>query len=160
MTTSARTLAVPAVAGIVRVALGVLWLKEGLLKYHAHFGSADIGLVVSSAASNTRVSPEFRWFTTHILGSAPTLFGLVVPFMETALGVALILGILPRLVALGSALQLCFYWSSDQLVAQYPLMAALSAVVLVLPVAHHLSIGTAFRAVRGRTQRGMRIEML
>ena len=146
-----RSLAVSALAGIARVALGVLWLREGLLKYHAHFGGPDIGLVVSSASSNTRVSPEFRWFTTHILGSWPSLFGGVVPLLETALGVALILGIVPRLAAFGSALQLCFYWSADQLVAQYPLMAALSAVVLVLgTVAHPLSIFGLARAARRR----------
>ena len=151
VTTERQALAVSALAGVARVALGVLWLKEGLLKYHAHFGAPDIRLVVSSAASSTRVSPLFRWFTTHILGSWPALFGGVVPLLETALGIALILGILSRLAAFGSALQLCFYWSADQLVAQYPLMAALSAVVLVLgPVSHSLSIVSLARAARRR----------
>jgi thiosulfate dehydrogenase [quinone] large subunit len=146
-----RGLGVSVVAGIARVALGGLWLKEGLLKYHAHFGAPDIGLVVSSAASNTRVSPLFRWFTTHVLGSWPTLFGGVVPLLETSLGLALILGVLPKLAAFGSALQLCFYWSADQLVAQYPLMAALSAVVLVLgTVSHPLSILSLTRTARRR----------
>ena len=154
MTSSPRALAVSAVAGIARIALGILWLREGLLKYHAHFGASDIGLVVSSAASNSRVSPLFRWFTTHILGSSPTLFGLVVPFVETALGVALILGILPRLAALVSALQLCFYWSADQLVAQYPVMAALSALLLILgAVTHPISLGSAVAALRQRSAR-------
>jgi thiosulfate dehydrogenase [quinone] large subunit len=149
ITTAHRALTVSALAGIARVALGVLWLKEGLLKYHAHFGAPDIGLVVSSAASNTRVSPEFRWFTTHILGSSPSLFGAVVPLLETCLGIALIIGVVPRLAAFGSALQLCFYWSADQLVAQYPLMAGLSATVLVLgAVAHPLSFVSLTRAVR------------
>lgn len=151
MTTSRRALAVSALAGIARVALGILWLKEGLLKYHAHFGAPDIGLVVSSAAGNSRVSPLFRWFTTHVLGSWPTLFGAIVPLAETALGVALILGVLPHLAALVSALQLCFYWSADQLVAQYPLMAALSALLLVLgPVSQPLSIGTLVHIARRR----------
>lgn len=144
-----QALVVSAVAGIARVGLGVLWLREGLLKYHAHFGAPDIGLVVSSAAGNNRVSPEFRWFTAHVLGSWPALFGAVVPLLETGLGVALILGVLPRLAAFGSALQLCFYWSADQLVAQYPLMAALSAVLLVLgPTRYPLSIVSLARVAR------------
>lgn len=152
MNRSRRALAMSALAGIVRVALGALWLKEGLLKYHAHFGAPDIGLVVGSTGSNTRVSPLFRWFTAHVLGSWPQVFGAVVPLAETALGVALILGLGSRLAALASALQLCFYWSADQLVGQYPLMAALSAVVLVLgPVSHPFSITSVLRAARQRT---------
>jgi len=151
-------LAVSALAGIARIALGVLWLKEGLLKYHAHFGAPDIGLVVSSASGNSRVSPLFRWFTTHVLGSWPGLFGAVVPLVETVLGLVLILGVLPRLAALVSALQLCFYWSADQLVAQYPIMAALSALVLVLgPVSHPFSIITLVRAGRQHIHRRGRL---
>lgn len=117
-------------ATVTRVALGVLWLHEGCVKYHAGFGRADILLVVQSTATNPRVPSFYTAFTEHVLGRAPGFFGIVVPLIEVGLGVALILGILTPWVAGVSVLQLCTYWFADQLVAQYPIMVALSAAVL------------------------------
>ena len=56
------------------------------------------------------------------------------PLLETALGVALIVGILSLPAALASLLTLMTYWSSDQLIAQYPIMGILSAVVITWSV--------------------------
>ncbi|MFY9764899.1 MAG: hypothetical protein WAK42_07820 [Mycobacterium sp.] len=116
--------------GAARVALGILWLHEGIFKYAAHFGRADILLVADSAKSNSRVPEYFGAFAGRILGSWPGLFGFVIPLLETALGVALIIGALNLPAALASLLTLMTYWSSDQLIAQYPIMGILSAVVI------------------------------
>lgn len=116
--------------GAARVALGILWLHEGIFKYAAHFGRADILLVVDSAKSNSRVPEYFGALAGRILGSWPGLFGFVIPLLETALGVALIIGALSQPAALASLLTLMTYWSSDQLIAQYPIMGILSAVVI------------------------------
>ena len=123
-------LAASIIFGAARVALGILWLHEGIFKYTAHFGRADILLVVDSAKSNSRVPEYFGAFAGHILGSWPGLFGFVIPLLETALGVALIIGALSLPAALASLLTLMTYWSSDQLIAQYPIMGILSAVVI------------------------------
>ena len=58
------------------------------------------------------------------------LFGFVIPLLETALGIALTLGVLSLPAALASLLTLMTYWSSDQLIAQYPIMGILSAVII------------------------------
>jgi thiosulfate dehydrogenase (quinone) large subunit len=116
--------------GAARVALGILWLHEGIFKYTAHFGRADILLVADSAKSNSRVPEYFGAFAGRILGSWPGLFGFVIPLLETALGVALIIGVLSLPAALASLLMLMTYWSSDQLIAQYPIMGILSAVAI------------------------------
>ena len=116
--------------GAARVALGILWLHEGIFKYAAHFGRADILLVVDSAKSNSRVPEYFGAFAGRILGSWPGLFGFVIPLLETALGVALVIGVLSLPAALASLLMLMTYWSSDQLIAQYPIMGILSAIVI------------------------------
>jgi thiosulfate dehydrogenase [quinone] large subunit len=116
--------------GAARIALGILWLHEGIFKYTAHFGRADILLVVASAKSNSRVPEYFGAFAGHILGSWPGLFGFAMPLLETALGVALVIGVLTLPAALASLLTLMTYWSSDQLIAQYPIMGILSAVVI------------------------------
>jgi len=130
------TLAAPALlAGAARVALGVLWLLEGILKYRAGFGAADIGFVIDGAADNPRVPGYFSSFADVVMRPAPALFGFAMPLLETVLGVALILGVLTRAAALMSVLTLLLYWSADQLIWQYPVMAALSVVVIAWPAA-------------------------
>ena len=48
------------------------------------------------------------------------------------LGFALVIGVLSLPAAWASLLTLMTYWSSDQLIAQYPVMGILSAVVIAL----------------------------
>ncbi len=142
MTDSAMTgragrvpLAAAVPAGLVRVALGVLWLIEGVVKYRAGFGRADILIIVDGARSNPRVPDAFRVFADGVLGRLPDLFGVAVPLLETALGLALIVGLWSRITALVALGTLTFYWSSDQLIVQYPVMLGLAALVLACPAA-------------------------
>lgn len=138
----ARTRVVPVLLGATRVALGLLWLNEGLIKYRSGFGAVDIRLVVDSAASNPRVPAFFQAFAETVLGSAPGLFGVLMPLLETSFGVILILGIFTLPVAYASIFTLMTYWLADQLVWQYPVMVLLSALVLLLPAAaRRLSVG-------------------
>jgi thiosulfate dehydrogenase [quinone] large subunit len=131
-----------------RVALGVLWLHEGYVKFHAGFGKADILLVADGAKSNNRIPGYFEFFAEHLLAPTAGLAGIVVPVIEVGLGVALILGAFTLPVALGSLFNLMTYWSSDQLVGQYPVMGALSAVLIACAAAaSHLSV-PAFLASR------------
>jgi len=139
--------------GAARVALGILWLHEGIFKYTAHFGRADILLVADSAKSNSRVPEYFGAFAGRILGSWPGLFGFVIPLLETALGVALVIGVLSLPAALASLLMLMTYWSSDQLIAQYPIMGILSAIVIAWSGwAARLSATSLVVAALGRKQ--------
>ena len=75
--------------------------------------------------------------------------GVVVPIVEVGLGVALILGVAVLPVAAGSLLNLLTYWCSDQLVGQYPIMGALSGVLLVWPVTASRYSLPAVRRSRG-----------
>jgi len=135
------TLVASLLGGAARVAAGVLWIAEGTLKYRAGFGAADIRLVAESAAGNSRV-PFFFAPLADAMRAAPGLFGVAIPALEILLGVLLVAGAGRRrgarvwtvLVALASFGTLMLYWSSDQLVAQYPVMAMLSAIVIAIPV--------------------------
>lgn len=156
MTTKHRTLTrtAPFAFGAVRVALGVLWMLEGVAKYRAGFGAVDILLVVDSAAQNARVPDAYAAFATSVLGNLPTAFGALIPFLEVGLGVALVLGVLTVPAALGSIATLMMYWLADQLIAQYPVMVLVSAIVLVAPAAAgRFSVTSLLRARRGLARR-------
>ncbi|MDR2998631.1 MAG: DoxX family membrane protein [Microbacterium sp.] len=138
--TRGAALAGPVLGGAARVAVGVLWLLEGIEKYRAGFGASDILLVADGAARNPRTP---WWFGPLDAGmqAFPALFGLVIPALEVLLGVALITGLLTRLAALVSIATLMLYWGSDQLVDQYPVMVLLSAVALAAPGAGRYGVG-------------------
>lgn len=143
--------AAPITLGAARVMLGVLWLHEGIFKYNAHFGRADILLIAHSAQTNTRVPQYFTVFSGNVLRAWPGLFGVAVPVLEVALGAVLVLGLLPQPAAIISLLTLLTYWSSDQLISQYPVMAALSAIIIAFPApSGHYSIAR-FRHARAAT---------
>ncbi|MFF8185950.1 hypothetical protein ACF044_01660 [Microbacterium sp. NPDC016588] len=120
-------------ATVARVVLGALWLWEGTTKVRAGFGAADIGLVAAAAGPNSRVPGYFALFAGDVLGPLAGLFGVVIPLLELALGAALVAGVLTLPAAAASLATLLLYWSSDQLITEYPLMAALSAIVLIWP---------------------------
>jgi thiosulfate dehydrogenase [quinone] large subunit len=123
-----------------------MWLHEGYVKFHAGFGRADILLVADGARSNPRIPGYFEFFAEDLLTPTAGLAGVVVPIIEVGLGLALIVGILTLPMALASLLNLMTYWSSDQLVAQYPVMGALSAIVLALSAqARRLSLTAALQ---------------
>lgn len=131
--------------------LGAFWLHEGVVKYRAGFGVADIGLIVSGAESNTRIPGYFAWFGRTILDPLDGVFAVATPAVETVLGVALILGVLTLPAAVAGLGLLFTYWSADQLIDQYPVMAALSVVVILVPAAaSRYSAPTAVRWWRRR----------
>jgi thiosulfate dehydrogenase [quinone] large subunit len=144
--------AAAALGAAARVALGLLWIDEGLLKLRSGFGGSDILLVADGAAENGRVPEYFQLFASTILHDAAGLFGVVTPFVEIGLGVALVAGILTAPVALASLATLLMYWSADQLIEEYPVMALLSGVVLGFSTTcSRISATSAvIRALRGR----------
>jgi len=148
------------VFGLARIALGVLWLHEGWFKYKAHFGRSDILLVVGSVDSNSRVDPHFRAFVDFALHDWPGLFGFVVPLLELALGVALILGVLTLPAAVVSLLNLMNYWSADQLIAQYPIIGVLSVAVVAFAGYATLFSVTSLTVLLAERRRGSRIASL
>lgn len=72
------------------------------------------------------------------------------PALEVALGVLLVAGLLTRITAFLSIGTLMLYWSADQLIAQYPAMVMLSAVVLLVPAAARLGVDGWLRARRAQ----------
>ncbi|GAB3633310.1 DoxX family membrane protein [Microbacterium shaanxiense] len=133
MTRPPSTLAASLVSDAARVAVGALWILEAVVKYSAGFGAADILLVVGSTDTSSR-APFYLEPLRALMHAAPWLFGVGIPLLELLLGILLIAGLFTRVVAFVSIATLMLYWSSDQLIAQYPLMVGFSAMVLLLPM--------------------------
>ncbi|GAA1794848.1 hypothetical protein GCM10009768_24930 [Leucobacter iarius] len=143
--------AVRAAAVAVSGALAVLWAIEGVVKVRAGFGASDILLVADGAERNTRV-PE--WFAPigALMRGIPAVFGIGIPMLELLLGAVFavlavggllgllrVRGVAPRsprrvtaVAALVSGGTLALYWTSDQLIAQYPVMLVLSLLLLAV----------------------------
>lgn len=130
MTGRRPALAVSLGSDAARVVAGALWLTEGIVKYRAGFGAADILLVAGGADGNGR-APSYLGLLAEAMRAAPGLFGGVVPAGEIALGVLLVAGVFGRWAAFASIGTLMLYWASDQLIGQYPVMALLAAAVLL-----------------------------
>ncbi|WP_051681873.1 DoxX family membrane protein [Cellulomonas sp. HZM] len=142
---------------LVRVALGALWLHEGVVKVRAGFGAADIGFVADNARTDGRVPGYFSAFADHVLGPAAGLFGVLMPALEIGLGLALVAGVLTLTAAVGSVVTLMSYWSADQLIDQYPVMVLLAIPLLLWPAAAaRLSVTAAVLRRPGRA--GTRID--
>lgn len=137
------------IAVVARVAVGLLWAAEAFVKYKSGFGAADVLLVSNGAAMNSRTP---FWFDPlgAVMGAIPAAMGVVVPLTEAALAVLLTLGVATRWVAFVSIGLLMTYWGADQLIAQYPAMVVLSALVLLIPASDRCSIDTRLQARRGR----------
>lgn len=153
-----RALAAPLIGGAARVALGALWMLEGIVKVRAGFGAADILLVADSAANNSRVPDYFAPLGAG-MRALSGLFGIGIPLLELALGVVLILGVLPRIAALAGVGTLALYWSADQLAPQYPIMIVLAAIVLAVPRAGEWSLPGLLRRRARAAQTGAAQEL-
>lgn len=132
MTRRRLALAASLLSDAARVAVGVLWVLEAVVKYSAGFGAADILLVVGSTDDGSR-APFYLEPLRALMQAVPWLFGVGIPLLELLLGILLITGTFTRIVAFASIATLMLYWASDQLISQYPLMVGFSALVLVLP---------------------------
>lgn len=140
-----------AAASLPRLLLGVLWLSEGVFKVRAGFSRADIGLVVDGATSNPRVPAAFAWFAQTVMRPSAALLGHGIPLVEIALGLLLVLGVGTTWVVIVSTATLALYWSSDQLVGQYPVMMVLGvAAIVAAGPARHATVPALWARTRGR----------
>src|SRR5215212_7939364 len=136
----------------VRILVGVVWLNGALEKLlNLHFPqqfaqSLKVGGFISQAPS------FFRAFMEGVVAPNAETFAQVVRFVELSLGVALILGLLTNLAALGSIAQSLVIMLSQGGVAFGTglgapeflnvdlIMALLSVMILLSPEAKSLSV--------------------
>ena len=102
---------------IIRVALGVFFLFEGLGKYRWLMDSSILGGRFHNWLAGAAAGSPSHWYLEHVAIPGTTLFARLVPLGEIAAGVALIAG----------------FWTS---------LAAFLAFVMVLNI--HVASGALF----------------
>ena len=138
----------------VRVLVGAVWLNGALEKllnpqFLQQFAqSLKVGGFVSQAP------PFFRAFMERVVAPNPLVFAQIVRFVELSLGIALLLGLLTNLAALGSIAQSLVIILSQGGVAFGTglgapeflnvdlIVALLSVIILLSPEAKALSVDT------------------
>ncbi|GEK33550.1 DoxX family membrane protein [Kurthia sibirica] len=111
---------------IMRVVLGGSWLYEGVFKVQAQFSIA--GLVHTIAQGDA--SPLwYEQFIVHIVGNAISIFNLLIPAGEVAVGLALITGIVPRVALLVAIFMGINYWLANMIYI-YPLQLFVAVVLI------------------------------
>lgn len=110
----------PWVLRILRAFLGITFLYAGLQKFldpnYLHSGSPDfIGSQLQSFAQGSPIAPVL-----HLLNTLPVLTGVGVAVLETAVGIATLLGIAPATAAaLGFVMNLMLFLSATWRVHPY-----------------------------------------
>ena len=138
----------------VRILVGAVWLNGALEKLlNPHFPqqfaqSLKVGGFISQAPS------FFRAFMEGVVAPNPLVFAQIVRFVELSLGIALLLGLLTNLAALGSIAQSLVIMLSQGGVAFGTglgapeflnvdlMMALLSAMILLGPESKSLFVDT------------------
>jgi len=96
----------------VRVGFGVIWLIDAVLKWRPSFRASFVDQFRGAAQGQPGwLAPWFRWITSLIQPHA-ALFAYDTAVAETALGVALVLGIARKSIYLGGAAYSLLIWAT------------------------------------------------
>ena len=140
---------------LVRLLVGAVWLNSGVEKLLNPQFPQQFAASIGAGGFVTQAPPFFRPFMQNVVAPNAELFAQLVRASELALGIALILGLLTNLAALGSiALSLVLVLSqggvrlgsglgAPELLTINVLIALLSLVLLLSPAAKALSLDTA-----------------
>ena len=147
---------------VLRVFTGLVWLTNGLAKLigkatydlgFISFNLVDRGVaesIAKDASSRTYITPLGAFYRDLVLPHFG-FFSWFLTFTEIAIGVGLILGILPRLAALGGLLLIgpiyIMLLHANLYLWQYPAEDLLPLVLLtIVPTWSQLSIAQSIRA--------------
>jgi thiosulfate dehydrogenase [quinone] large subunit len=97
--------------GWLRVAFGAIWGLDAYLKWQPAFLNNFLAQVAAGATNQPHWLAPWFTFWRHIVQVAPNLMGYLVAATETTLAVALVSGVLPRLVLTAGLAYSLAIWS-------------------------------------------------
>ena len=136
----------------VRILVGAVWLNGALEKFLNPQFPQQFAQSLKAGGFISQAPPFFRGFMESVVAPNAEAFAQIVRFVELSLGIALILGLLTNLAALGSIAQSLVIMLSQGGVAFGTglgapeflnvdlMMALLSVMILLSPEAKSLSV--------------------
>ncbi|SFS42082.1 DoxX family membrane protein [Marininema halotolerans] len=132
---------------LIRIGLGISWLKEGIFKIQAQF--TMVGLT-DAVVHNTVSPPWFKAFMLQFVEPNTALFNFIIPWGEICVGLGLITGILTFPALLSAIFMNLNYWLANMIYI-YPIQL-MSATLLIWSVkqANSFTIQSLYEYGRNR----------
>lgn len=100
--------------GVCRILFGVVWAIDAQFKWRPAFIHDFVGYLVSGRDGQPFLVKDWVSFWINIVKVDPTTFAYIVALAETALAIALLLGIFSNLAYIGGGLLALVIWSTAE----------------------------------------------
>ncbi len=98
----------------LRIAFGVIWGIDAYFKWQPDFFASITSYLSGSLGNQPQIVKDWIDLWIHIVGVNPQLFALLVAIAETAIAIALISGIAPRIATWGGIAMSLVIWSTAE----------------------------------------------
>lgn len=100
--------------GVLRIIFGLVWGVDAAFKWQPAFQTGFVTYLTGALAGQPALVRAWIGFWINIVKVDPHVFALIVAATETALALALILGVLSNLADLGGVLLALVIWSTAE----------------------------------------------
>ena len=100
--------------GILRIVFGLVWAIDAAFKWQPAFQTGFVDYLTGALDGQPALVKAWIGFWVNIVKVDPHIFALIVAASETALAVALTLGVLSNLADLGGVLLTLVIWSTAE----------------------------------------------
>ncbi|HCW9792476.1 DoxX family protein [Staphylococcus aureus] len=148
---------------IIRVGSGIVMLMQG---YEKLTGGFTLKGLVPVIANNTDSPEWYKWFFANIVAHTTSLFDIVVPLGEIAIGLGLIFGVFAYAASFFGAFVMINYILADMInyiladmIFTYPLQLTFFILLLMShSLLKQISLKEIINYFRGRKNRGEKID--
>jgi uncharacterized membrane protein YphA (DoxX/SURF4 family) len=100
--------------GVLRIIFGIAWAIDAQFKWQPAFQSAFATYLTGALDGQPPLVKAWIQFWVDIINVNPHVFGIIVALSESALAVALILGLFSNLATLGGVMLTLVIWSTAE----------------------------------------------
>ena len=99
---------------ILRIVFGFVWLVDAYFKWQPSFFTGFVDYLSGGAEGQSALVQSWIHFWINLVNINPHFFAVVVAIAETAIALALIFGIFPKLVSYGGIAFALIIWSTAE----------------------------------------------
>ncbi len=100
--------------GVLRIVFGLVWAIDAQFKWQPAFQSGFVSYVTGALDGQPPLVKSWIRFWVNVISVNPHVFGIIVALSETALAIALILGLFSNLATVGGVLLTLVIWSTAE----------------------------------------------